>query len=144
MMLEIYLILGAVLVIAALFTPRTAQSLLLLFSGSLLLSLAVAELCGRLCGILVATLYAGALIALMAVWLILAEAEEARRDAVYWVAVTLMAIALPAVLLTLWAGGTEVVGGAMREVALSDLLLLALVLVVAAGGAPYILWGERE
>lgn len=144
MMLEIYLILGAVLVIAALFTPRTAQSLLLLFSGSLLLSLAVAELCGRLCGILVATLYAGALIALMAVWLILAEAEEARRDAVYWVAVTLMAIALPAVLLTLWAGGAEVVGGAMREVALSDLLLLALVLVVAAGGAPYILWGERE
>jgi len=143
MMLEVCLVLGVALVVAALFTPRTAQSLLLLFGGTSLLSIAVAALCGPLCGAVVATLYASALIALMAGWLILAESEEARRDAVYWVAVALTMIALPAVLLTAWAGGASAVGGAAREITLSDLLLLASVLIIAAGGAPYVLWGER-
>jgi polyferredoxin len=146
MMLEVCLVLGAALALAALFTPRTAQSLLLLFGGTSLLSLAVAALCGPLCGVVVATLYAGALVALMAVWLILAETEEARRDAIYWVAVALMMIALLAVLLTAWAEGasaTSAVGSAAREISPSDLLLLASVLVVAAGGAPYVLWGEK-
>lgn len=135
---------GVVLVLAALFVRRVTASLLLMFAGSAVLSLAVAALAGALGGVLVASLYAGALIALMAIWLILAETEEVRRDAVYWVAVAVLLLALPAGLLATWGLAPQAPAQFTRSVSLEDILLLSLILMVAAGGAPHVLGGERK
>lgn len=143
-MIWVVVVTGVVLVIAALFVQRTTASLMLMSAGSAVLSLVIAGLAGPLSGILVAALYAGALIAMMAIWLILAETEEARRDATYWVAVAFFLLALPAGLLLAWKVAPFTGERLMRAVSHEDILLLSLILIVSASGAPYVLGGDRR
>ncbi|MEM0087825.1 MAG: hypothetical protein QXS92_04420 [Thermofilum sp.] len=143
-MIWIAVVVGVALVLAALFAQRATASLLLMSAGSAVLSLVIAAFAGPLSGVLVATLYAGALIAMMAIWLILAEAEEAKRDALYWVAVAFLLLALPAGLLAAWRPVLQLQAPPARVVSLEDILILSLILVVAAGGVPYVLGGERR
>lgn len=143
-MIWLVIVVGVALVLAALFAHHTTASLLLMSAGSAVISLAIAALAGPLSGVLVATLYAGALIAMMAIWLILAEAEEAKRDTLYWVAVAFLLLALPAGLLAAWKAAVQPPTPLVRAVDLGDVLLLSLILMVAAGGVPYVLGGERR
>ncbi|MEZ0346292.1 MAG: hypothetical protein ABWK01_07065 [Infirmifilum sp.] len=143
-MIWLVVIVGVSLVLAALFASRVSLSLLLMSLGSAVLSLAIAALAGPLSGILVAALYAGALIALMAVWLVLAGSEQARRDAVYWVAIAFLLLALPAGLLIITMSGTQQVIVVNRGLSTEDVMLLAVILMVASGGVPYVLGGDKE
>jgi len=67
---------GTLLVIAALLCRKISRSLFLLFLGSITLAVDIALLSGIVSGVIVAGLYAGAMVAMILVWLMLVEEEK--------------------------------------------------------------------
>ncbi len=134
---------GGGLIVAALLCKRLNRALALLFAGSLTLAIDIAALAGFASGVIVAALYAGALVAMILVWLMLLEEEKTRVDAIYLASV---ALAAASGLLLLPRGAALLGGGAPEpwSPGLLDVGSLMLVLAAASIGVVHILGGDAE
>ncbi len=130
---------GAGLIAAALLCRKPNRAITLLFYGSLSVSVAVAALAGFAPGVVVAVLYAGALVAMMLVWLVTFKEEKTGGDAISYIAVALAA-ALTALLLGAPHGPSV---SAAYTPGLLDVASLVLALAVASIGIVHLLGGEK-
>jgi len=131
---------GGGMVVAALLTRRLNRALALLFAGSLTLAIDIAVLSGFVAGVVVATLYAGALVAMVLVWLALLEEEEAPRDKVYLASVAAAAAAGLLLLSHTW--GVAAGGCADLTPTMMDVGCVLLALAAASIGIVRLLGGE--
>ncbi|QOJ79327.1 hypothetical protein IG193_02360 [Infirmifilum lucidum] len=144
MMLELSCLLGLALVVWALFSRRTTFSLLTMSAGSTIVALAISELAGWVPALLVAAFFAGALVALMVVWLVVVVREEARTDTVYTLALVFMFLTLFSLLLLIGTNRIKVGGGVSLRVAEdTDFALLAVLLLTVLLGGLHVVRGGR-
>lgn len=134
---------GAGLVVAALLCRDVSRSLFLLFLGSLTLALDIALLAGVISGVIVASLYAGALVAMILVWLMLVEKEKVRVDLVYAASVLGSLVSGLVLYYVLAFKGVLATRFLERPIVLEDVLSIVLALMVASIGVVHMLGGER-
>ncbi|RLE59094.1 MAG: hypothetical protein DRJ35_06525 [Thermoprotei archaeon] len=134
---------GTLLVIAALLCRKISRSLFLLFLGSITLAVDIALLSGIVSGVIVAGLYAGAMVAMILVWLMLVEEEKTIVDLVYLSSI----IGSLATGLIILYGVSSQIGGSIvlldRPIVVEDIIAVVLALIVSSIGVVYILGGEK-
>lgn len=142
---EVLGVVGGALVLAALASKRMTVSILLLFIGSLLVGFAVAEHSGPIAGMVVAALYAGALVTLILISLTLvSEEEKIKLDQVYAAA---LALALPVAILLIYMFSSVSYSphkAAARIIGEEDVGAFVLILVTASIGVVTILRGGEK
>ncbi len=144
MMLELSCLLGLALVVWALFSRRTTFSLLAMSAGSTMVALAISELAGWVPALLVAALFAGALVALMVVWLVVVAREETRIDTTSALALVFMSLTVFSLLLLLGTGRIKLGDGISSRVAEdTDFALLAVLLITVLLGGLHVARGGR-
>ncbi|ABL78473.1 hypothetical protein [Thermofilum pendens] len=141
---ELLSVLGAVIIVGALYSKRVSLSLLLLSLGTVLVAMSIGLLVGATAGILVATVFAGALVALLSLWLIVTEKEEARADSIYVVAaVFFVLITVAFAVLLAFAYRLSPVPVILRKFTAEDAYLLLTLLLVSVTSSIYVLRGDR-
>ncbi|UNQ73100.1 hypothetical protein [Infirmifilum sp. NZ] len=145
MLVEVFCLLGLAFVLWGLFSRRTTFSLLSLSAGSIMVAFAISELAGWVPAMLVASLYAGALVALMTVWVIVVAGEKARIDTIYTLALVFMFLIVLAALLLISSNQASLAGRAvLREADYRDFSLLTILLLVALLGGVHTVRGGGE
>ena len=134
---------GTLLVIAALLCRKISRSLFLLFLGSITLAVDIALLSGIVSGVIVAGLYAGAMVAMILVWLMLVEEEKTIVDLVY---LSSIIGSLATGLIILYGVSSQIGGSTVlldRPIVAEDIIAVVLALIVSSIGVVYILGGEK-
>lgn len=145
MIAEFFSLAGLLLVLYALYARRIALSLLALATGSVMIAYAISELAGWVVALLVASLYAGALVALMAAWAVIVAREEARVDTIYVLALVFLFFAAFSTYLLISGGALKPEPlQVSREADLTDYSLLAVLLLVALLGGLHVVRGGEE
>lgn len=134
---------GTLLIIAALLCRKISRSLFLLFLGSITLAVDIALLSGIVSGVIVAGLYAGAMVAMILVWLMLVEEEKTIVDLVY---LSSIIGSLATGLIILYGVSSQIGGSTVlldRPIVAEDIIAVVLALIVSSIGVVYILGGEK-
>jgi len=142
---EVLAALGAILTLSALLARRISLAVVLLFFGSLFVGFAIAVLASPAAGAVVATLYAGLLVTLIVVALmVVVEEKELRLDSKHFYAVVLGIPAAYLLAAALIEHGKPGAFGILRTVSAADVGAVALLAVATALGIAIALWGGEE
>ncbi|AKG38668.1 hypothetical protein MA03_04370 [Infirmifilum uzonense] len=142
-MIEYLSLIGVVLIVWGLYSRRIIASLIAMATGTIMISIALSETAGWTPAILVATLFAGGLIALMIAWMMLVTREEVRVDVTYALAVSLMLLTLLSIYILVGTGKIKFEVSQVTRIAdINDYSLLTILLVTVLIGGLHIVKGE--
>lgn len=145
-MIEEFLsILGVITIMAAFLIKRTSYSLLLLFIGSFLVCLEIAVASGPVVGLIVLSLYVGAVNTLILISLMLVPEEEIKLDWLHIASVLIASILLVLLITFLYKfSPVKMLTPAKRSLTIEDLGSIALVLMVSSVGVSFLLKGDEK
>lgn len=134
---------GTLFVIASLLCRKISRSLFLLFLGSITIAVDIALLSGMVSGVIIAGLYAGAMVAMMLVWLMLIEEEKTAVDLIYLSSI-LGSLATGLIVFHGVLSSTRAAVLLDRPIVAEDIISVVLALIVSSIGVVYLLGGERR
>ena len=146
MMELVFAFFGTIFIIGGLLSKRITPALLLLALGTTFVALAIGLLVNTTAGLLVSTVFAGALVALMALWLIIAEEETTRADPINVLSLAFMVLLSFAlmVFIAFKYHPTRNPYLYIRNMTETDLELAFLAMLVSVTGALYLLRGDKH
>ena len=142
---EVIGIAGGAFVLAALASKRITVSISLLFIGSLLIGFTVAEHAGPIAGIVVSSLYAGALITLILVSLMaVPRSGDVKTGTLFYVALAFSSLTALVLLYMFSTASFSPKPALTRSISEEDAGAVILVLVSASIGIVTVLRGGKE